>query len=191
MNFLPDVYVSCPTCNGRRFNRPTLSIRYRHKNVADILDMSITEAIDYFENFEKVLRLLRPLEQVGLGYVRLGQPSTTLSGGESQRVKLAFELGRPSTGRTLYILDEPTTGLHIDDVGRVIDVLQGLVEKGNSVIVVEHHMDVAKVADWIIDLGPGGGVDGGRIVATGSPVSVAKSQVGLTAKFLAQALSSH
>ena len=181
MNFLADVYVTCPMCNGRRFNRPTLSVRYRHKNVADVLDMSVAEAVVFFENFDKLLKLLRPLDQVGLGYVRLGQASTTLSGGESQRVKLASELARPATGKTLYILDEPTTGLHIDDVGKVIAVLNSLVDLGNTVIVIEHHMDVAKVADWIIDLGPGGGKLGGRIVAAGTPDEVAESEESLTA----------
>jgi excinuclease ABC subunit A len=153
--------------------------------------MSVSQAIEYFENFDKLLRLLKPLEQVGLGYLRLGQPSTTLSGGESQRVKLAFELGRPATGKTLYVLDEPTTGLHIDDVGRVLQVLQGLVDKGNSVIVIEHHMDVAKVADWIIDLGPGGGVSGGRVIAVGPPPEVAKSTESATAAYLRTALNHH
>ncbi len=189
MNFLADVYVTCPICNGKRFNRPTLSIRFKHKNVADVLDMSISEAIVYFESFDKLLRLLRPLEQVGLGYVRLGQASTTLSGGESQRVKLAFELGKPATGRTLYILDEPTTGLHVDDVGRVVHVLQSIVDRGNSVIVIEHHMDVAKVADWIIDLGPGGGADGGQVVAQGPPKEVAKIKSSSTARYLKEVLS--
>jgi excinuclease ABC subunit A len=188
MNFLADVFVTCPVCNGKRFNRPTLSIRFKHKNVADVLDMSVSDAIVFFESFDRLLRLLRPLEQVGLGYVKLGQPSTTLSGGESQRVKLAFELGKPATSKTLYVLDEPTTGLHIADVAKVIDVLQSLVDRGNTVIVIEHHLDVAKVADWIIDLGPGGGKAGGHIVAIGTPITIAKNPASLTGKFLANKL---
>ncbi len=184
MNFLADVFVTCPLCNGRRFNRSTLSVRYRMKNVADILEMSVSEARVFFENFPKLSRLLAPVEQVGLGYLKLGQPAMTLSGGESQRIKLASELARPSTGKTLYVLDEPTTGLHIADVGNVINVLQGLVDRGNSVVVIEHHLDVMKVADWIIDLGPGGGTEGGEVVVQGPPQEVAAHSTSSTASYL-------
>jgi excinuclease ABC subunit A len=173
MNFLPDLYVACPVCEGRRFNRQTLEILYRGRSIADVLEMRIEEASGFFENFPVIHRLLKSLEEVGLGYLQLGQPSTTLSGGEAQRIKLATELGRVDTGKTLYLLDEPTTGLHFDDIKRLLQVLQRLVDRGNTVIVIEHNLDVIKTADWIIDLGPEGGDGGGQIVATGTPEQIA------------------
>jgi excinuclease ABC subunit A len=173
MNFLPDLYVACPVCEGKRFNRQTLEILYRGRSIADVLEMRIEEASGFFENFPVIHRLLKSLEEVGLGYLQLGQPSTTLSGGEAQRIKLATELGRVDTGKTLYLLDEPTTGLHFDDIKRLLQVLQRLVDRGNTVIVIEHNLDVIKTADWIIDLGPEGGDGGGQIVATGTPEQIA------------------
>jgi excinuclease ABC subunit A len=173
MTFLPDLYVRCPQCGGRRFNRPTLEIRYRGHTIADVLDLAVDEALEFFENFPTIRRLLSSLSEVGLGYLTLGQASTTLSGGEAQRVKLATELARVETGRTLYLLDEPTTGLHLRDIQHLIDVLERLVDRGNTVIVIEHHLDVIKRADWIIDVGPEGGQAGGRIVAEGTPEEVA------------------
>ena len=169
MNFLPDLYVTCDECQGARFNRQTLRVRYRGQSIADVLDMRVSQAVEFFQNFSTVSRLLQTLDDVGLGYLPLGQPSTTLSGGEAQRIKLATELARVDTGKTLYLLDEPTTGLHFVDVQRLLGVLGQLVDKGNTVIVIEHNLDVIKSADWIIDLGPGGGVDGGQVVASGRP----------------------
>ncbi|MFW6099957.1 MAG: excinuclease ABC subunit UvrA [Bacteroidota bacterium] len=188
MNFLPDVYVHCKDCNGKRYNRETLGVRYKGKTISDVLDMSIDQALDFFENIPSIYRKLRVMKDVGLGYVTLGQPSTTLSGGESQRVKLAAELARRNTGRTLFILDEPTTGLHFEDVRVLLDVLNSLVDKGNTVMVIEHNMEVIKVADYIIDLGMEGGNRGGEVIATGTPEAVAKSRESYTAGFLKEEL---
>ncbi len=184
MNFLPDVYVHCDVCNGKRYNRDTLQVKYKGKSISDVLDMTINEAVEFFANMPAIYTKLKTLQDVGLGYVFLGQPSTTLSGGESQRVKLAAELARRDTGRTLYILDEPTTGLHFADVQMLLDVLNILVDKGNTVIIIEHNMDVIKMADHIIDLGPEGGLHGGEVIATGTPEEVARSNKGYTARYL-------
>lgn len=184
MHFLPDVYVPCEVCKGKRYNKETLEVRYKGKNIAEVLDMTVDEAVTFFENVPKIYRRLLTLQEVGLGYVRLGQSSTTLSGGESQRVKLATELSKRATGRTMYILDEPTTGLHIADVHRLIDVLQRLVDSGNTVVVIEHNLDVIKVADHIIDLGPEGGDGGGTIVCTGTPEEVAQCEDSYTGQYL-------
>jgi excinuclease ABC subunit A len=184
MNFLPDLYVTCPVCEGKRFNRQTLEIRYRDKSIADVLDMPVDDAVGFFENFPIILRLLRSMQEVGLGYVTLGQPSTTLSGGEAQRVKLATELARVDTGKTLYILDEPTTGLHFDDIKKLLVVLSRLVDLGNTVVVIEHNLDVIKTADWIIDLGPEGGDAGGNVDATGTPEEIAAVESNYTGRFL-------
>jgi excinuclease ABC subunit A len=173
MHFLPDVYVPCEVCKGRRYNRETLEVRYRGLTIADVLDLSAEQALTFFANLPTIASHLQTLVDVGLGYVRLGQPATTLSGGEAQRVKLASELRKRSTGRTVYILDEPTTGLHFEDVRRLLEVLHRLVDKGNTVIVIEHDLDVIKTADHVIDLGPEGGSGGGRIVVTGTPEQVA------------------
>ena len=189
MNFLPDVYVKCNECNGKRYNRETLEVLYRGKNISDVLEMTINQALVFFENIPSIQHKIGILKEVGLGYVRLGQPSTTLSGGESQRVKLAAELSKKDTGRTLYILDEPTTGLHFEDVRVLLQVLDKLVDKGNTVIVIEHNMDVIKVADYIIDLGPEGGNQGGKLVIAGTPQEVIKKNKGFTAAFLTKALS--
>lgn len=188
MNFLPDVYVECEECHGKRYNRETLEVKYNGKTVADILDMPISEAAEFFKAYPAISRYLDTLVQVGLGYIRLGQPATTLSGGESQRVKLATELQRRSTGKTVYILDEPTTGLHFEDVNKLLVVLQGLVDKGNTVIVIEHNLDVVKSSDWIIDLGPEGGEGGGTIVAEGTPEHVVQCDESWTGRFLAPLL---
>jgi len=184
MNFLPDLYVTCPVCEGKRFNRQTLDIRYRGRSIADVLEMSVDEAAEFFQNFPVITRLLSGLQEVGLGYLQLGQPSTTLSGGEAQRIKLATELSRVETGRTLYILDEPTTGLHFDDIRKLLEVLSRLVDLGNTVVVIEHNLDVIKTADWIIDLGPEGGQRGGQVVATGTPEAVAALEDNHTGRFL-------
>ena len=189
MNFLPDVMVPCEVCHGKRYNRETLEVRYKGKSIADILDMTINMAVEFFENVPTILNKIKVLQDVGLGYLKLGQPSTTISGGESQRVKLATELAKRDTGRTLYILDEPTTGLHFEDIRVLMGVLNRLVDKGNTVIVIEHNMDVIKQADWIIDIGPEGGRGGGMIVAQGTPEQVASCGKGYTSKFLAQELS--
>jgi excinuclease ABC subunit A len=184
MNFLPDLYVTCPICEGKRFNRQTLEIRYRDRSIADVLDMRVDDAVLFFENFPAIARLLGCFQQVGLGYVTLGQSSTTLSGGEAQRVKLAAELGRVDTGKTLYILDEPTTGLHFDDTRKLLDVLSRLVDLGNTVIVIEHNLDVIKTADWVIDLGPEGGATGGQVVAVGTPEEIAALAENHTGRYL-------
>jgi excinuclease ABC subunit A len=188
MNFLPDLYVTCPVCEGKRFNRQTLEIRYRERSIADVLDMRVDDALAFFENFPVLARLLGSLREVGLGYLTLGQSSITLSGGEAQRVKLAAELARVETGNTLYLLDEPTTGLHFDDVRKLLDVLARLVDRGNTVIVIEHNLDVLKTADWIIDLGPEGGQRGGYVVAAGTPEDIAARDDSHTGRFLRQAL---
>jgi excinuclease ABC subunit A len=188
MNFLPDVYVNCESCNGKRYNRETLEVRYKGKSISDVLEMTINQSLDYFENSPHILRVLKTLNDVGLGYITLGQSSTTLSGGESQRVKLAHELAKKDTGRTLYILDEPTTGLHFEDIRVLLGVLNRLVDKGNTVVVIEHNMEVIKVADYIVDLGPEGGFEGGRIIAEGTPEQVVRCTGSYTAKYLAEAL---
>ncbi len=189
MNFLPDVYVPCEVCKGARYNRETLEVHFKGKNVAEVLDMPISEAAEFFEAIPAISRHLATLVEVGLGYVRLGQPAPTLSGGEAQRVKLASELQRRSTGRTIYVLDEPTTGLHFEDVRKLLAVLQGLVDKGNTVIVIEHNLDVIKSADWVVDMGPEGGSGGGRVIAEGTPEDVAKASHSHTGAFLAEILS--
>ena len=186
MNFLPDIQVPCEVCHGKRYNRETLEVRYKGKSIADILDMTINQAVEFFENVPDILRKIKTIQDVGLGYIKLGQPSTTLSGGESQRVKLATELSKKDTGKTLYILDEPTTGLHFEDIRILMDVLQKLVDRGNTVIIIEHNLDVIKLADHIIDMGPEGGRRGGMVLATGTPEEVAETAVGYTAKFLKQ-----
>ena len=188
MNFLPDIQVPCEECHGKRYNRETLEVRYKGKSIADVLDMTINQAVDFFENVPDILRKIKTIQDVGLGYIKLGQPSTTLSGGESQRVKLATELSKKDTGKTLYILDEPTTGLHFEDIRILMDVLQKLVDRGNTVVIIEHNLDVIKLADWIIDIGPEGGRKGGQILTTGTPEQVAKSKKGYTPKFLKETL---
>ena len=188
MNFLPDVMVPCEVCHGKRYNRETLEVRYKGKSIADVLEMTVNQAVEFFENVPDILRKIKTIQDVGLGYIKLGQPSTTLSGGESQRVKLATELSKKDTGRTLYILDEPTTGLHFEDIRILMDVLQKLVDRGNTVIVIEHNLDVIKMADHIIDIGPEGGRAGGKVCATGTPEYVAKSKDSFTALFLKEEL---
>ena len=188
MEFLPDVYVHCETCKGKRYNRETLEVRFRGKSISDVLDMTVEEAVSFFENQPRILRKIQTLLEVGLGYISLGQHATTLSGGEAQRVKLATELSRRDTGKTIYILDEPTTGLHFQDIDHLLAVLQKLVDKGNTVVVIEHNMDVIRAADYIIDMGPEGGGGGGRVVAAGTPEQVAASPAGYTSRFLRQAL---
>ena len=189
MNFLPDVMVTCEVCHGKRYNRETLEVRYKGKSIADVLEMTVNQAVEFFENVPDILRKIKTIQDVGLGYIKLGQPSTTLSGGESQRVKLATELSKKDTGRTLYILDEPTTGLHFEDIRILMDVLQKLVDRGNTVVVIEHNLDVIKMADHIIDIGPEGGKAGGTICATGTPEQIAKSKNSFTAKFLKEELN--
>lgn len=184
MNFLPNVMVPCEVCHGKRYNRETLEVRYKGKSIADVLDMTINQAVEFFENVPNILQKIKSLQDVGLGYIKLGQSSTTLSGGESQRVKLATELSKRDTGKTLYILDEPTTGLHFEDINILMEVLQKLVDRGNSVIIIEHNLDVIKLADFIIDVGPDGGRNGGRILITATPEEVAKSRLGYTSKYL-------
>ena len=190
MNFLPDVMVPCEECHGKRYNRETLEVRYKGKSIADVLDMTINQAVEFFSNVPDILRKIKTIQDVGLGYIKLGQPSTTLSGGESQRVKLATELSKKDTGKTLYILDEPTTGLHFEDIRILMDVLQKLVDKGNTVIIIEHNLDVIKLADHIIDMGPEGGRGGGMVMSTGTPEEVAKSKNGYTPRFLKEELKS-
>jgi len=188
MHFLPDVYVPCEVCGGARYNRETLEVTFKGRNIAEVLDMSCEEALEYFANQPTIARHLQTLVDVGLGYIRLGQPAPTLSGGEAQRVKLSSELSRRSTGHTLYVLDEPTTGLHFDDVRKLLDVLSRLVDQGNTVIVIEHNLDVVKTADWVIDLGPEGGERGGRVVAEGTPEDVAATGSSYTGQVLVPVL---
>ena len=188
MNFLPDIQVPCEECHGKRYNRETLEVRFKGKSIADVLDMTINQACEFFENVPDILRKIKTIQDVGLGYIKLGQPSTTLSGGESQRVKLATELSKKDTGKTLYILDEPTTGLHFEDIRILMGVLQTLVDKGNTVIIIEHNLDVIKLVDWIIDMGPEGGRGGGTILTAGTPETVAKSKKGYTPKYIKEAL---
>ncbi|MDX6309875.1 MAG: excinuclease subunit, partial [Nocardioidaceae bacterium] len=188
MNFLPDVYVPCEVCHGARYNRETLEVHYKGKTIAEVLDMPIEEAADFFEAIPAISRHLRTLCDVGLGYVRLGQPAPTLSGGEAQRVKLASELQKRSTGRTVYVLDEPTTGLHFEDIRKLLNVLSRLVDQGNSVFVIEHNLDVIKTADWVIDLGPEGGNKGGLVVAEGTPEDIIDVPASYTGQFLAPIL---
>ena len=189
MHFLPDVYVTCEQCKGRRYNRETLDITYRGASIGDVLDLTVDQAMPLLENFPPITSKLSTLQDVGLGYIELGQSATTLSGGEAQRVKLAKELSRRSTGRTLYILDEPTTGLHFEDTRRLLDVLNKLVDQGNTVVVIEHHLDVVKTADHLIDLGPEGGDSGGQIVAEGTPEEVADVAASHTGRYLGQILA--
>jgi excinuclease ABC subunit A len=188
MKLLPDVYVTCPECGGKRYNPETLEVRYKGKSIADVLDMTVDQALEFFENHPKIRNILQALKDVGLGYIKLGQSSTTLSGGEAQRVKLAAELAKKATGKTLYILDEPTTGMHFADIEMLLNVLHRLVDKGNTVIVIEHNLDVIKNADWIIDLGPEGGRFGGQVVCTGTPETLAKCPESYTGQFLAKIL---
>lgn len=188
MNFLPDVYVPCETCNGKRYNKETLEVRYKGKSIGDVLNMTINQAVEFFENISFLQHKLKTLQDVGLGYIKLGQPCTTLSGGESQRIKLGAELARKDTGKTLYILDEPTTGLHFEDIKILLEAMQKLVNKGNSMLVIEHNLDVIKVADYIIDMGPGGGKEGGRVVCKGTPEEVSRSRSSETGKFLKEEL---
>lgn len=182
--FLSDVYVPCEVCKGKRYNRETLEVKYKGKSINDVLEMSVEEGMEFFSNIPKIYRKLKTLYEVGLGYIKLGQPATTLSGGEAQRVKLATELSKRSTGKTIYILDEPTTGLHIADVHRLVEVLQLLVDGGNTVVVIEHNLDLIKTADYLIDLGPEGGDGGGTIVAKGTPEQVAKVEKSFTGQYL-------
>ena len=188
MNFLPDVLVPCEVCHGKRYNRETLEVRFKGKSIADVLDMTINRAVEFFENIPSILNKIKVLQDVGLGYIKLGQPSTTLSGGESQRVKLATELAKKDTGKTIYILDEPTTGLHFEDIRVLMNVLNRLVDKGNTVIVIEHNLDVIKSADYLIDMGPEGGRGGGEVIVTGTPEEVAESMKGHTAPFVKEEL---
>ncbi|MBI3934479.1 MAG: ATP-binding cassette domain-containing protein, partial [Acidobacteria bacterium] len=189
MNFLPDVYVTCDVCRGRRYNSETLTVFYKGQSIADLLESTATDALPLLENIPAIAQKMRTVVEVGLGYLHLGQSSTTLSGGEAQRIKLARELSRRQTGRTLYILDEPTTGLHFDDVRKLLEVLHRLTELGNTVLIIEHQLDVIKTADWVIDLGPEGGEAGGRVVAEGTPEQVARSARSFTGKALAEVLA--
>jgi len=191
MHFLPDIYVPCDVCHGARYNRETLEVQYKGKTIRDILEMTIEQAYEFFAAVPVVKRKLQTLLDVGLGYIRLGQSATTLSGGEAQRVKLALELSKRDTGRTLYILDEPTTGLHFADIDLLLKVLQRLAHAGNSVVVIEHNLDVIKTADWLIDLGPEGGAGGGRIIAEGTPEAVADNPASHTGQYLQPVLSRH
>ena len=189
MHFLPDVYVPCEVCKGARYNHETLEVKYKGKSISDVLDMTIDEAVTFFENVPKIARKLQVIQDVGLGYIKLGQPATTLSGGEAQRVKLATELSRRSTGKTLYILDEPTTGLHTADIAKLLVILQRLVDGGDTVVVIEHNLDVIKTADYLIDLGPEGGDQGGTLVAEGTPEQIVKVKKSYTGKYLKPLLS--
>ncbi len=188
MNFLPDVYVPCEVCGGKRYNRETLDVKYKGKSIYDVLDMTVEEALAFFENVPSIRNKMETLYDVGLSYIKLGQPSTTLSGGEAQRVKLATELSRRSTGKTVYVLDEPTTGLHFADVHKLVDILRRLAEGGNTVIVIEHNLDVIKTADYIIDMGPEGGKNGGRLLTSGTPEEVAQVQESYTGYYIKKML---
>lgn len=181
---MPDVYVPCEACGGKRYNKETLEVRFKGKSIGEILEMTVNQAVEFFEHQPYILRKIKTIQEVGLGYIKLGQSSTTLSGGESQRIKLATELSRPSTGKTLYILDEPTTGLHFEDIRVLLGVLRRLVEKGNTVVVIEHNLDVIRACDWLIDMGPEGGRGGGKIVAEGTVEQVKDSPNSITARFL-------
>ncbi len=191
MHFLPDVYVPCDKCKGKRYNNETLEIRFKGKNIAEVLEMTVTEALQFFENIPQLRRKLDILDEIGLGYLQLGQPATTLSGGEAQRLRLSRELGKKATGNTLYILDEPTTGLHFVDIQKLLDVINMLVDQGNTVVVIEHNLDVVKSADHIIDLGPEGGEEGGRVVAEGTPEEVGRNCNSYTGMFLKNKLDAH
>jgi excinuclease ABC subunit A len=189
MQFMPDVYLPCDVCGGKRYNSETLQVKYKGKNISEVLNMTVSEGAEFFEPFPKIHDPLAVLEEVGLGYIELGQSATTLSGGEAQRIKLASELSRRATGDTLYVLDEPTTGLHFEDIKKLLNVLNRLVDAGNSVVVIEHNMDVIKTADWIIDMGPEGGDNGGRIIVTGPPEEIIKyTKESYTAKYLKEVL---
>ena len=188
MHFLPDVYVTCDVCKGKRYNRETLEVKYKGKNIYDVLEMTVDEGKKFFENYPSIHRRLKTLSEVGMGYIKIGQSSTTLSGGEAQRVKLATELSKRSTGRTMYILDEPTTGLHTYDVDKLREVLQQLVDAGNTVVVIEHNLDLIKTADYIIDMGPEGGDGGGMVIASGTPEAVAQNPDSYTGKYLKKTL---
>ena len=189
MHFLPDVYVECDTCGGKRYNREALEILYKGKTIADVLDMTIEQALEFFANIPSIAKKLQTIVDVGLGYIKLGQPATTFSGGEAQRIKLATELARQNTGKTMYILDEPTTGLHSADVKRLLEILNKLVDGGNSMVIIEHNLDVIKTADWIIDMGPEGGAGGGQVIASGTPEEVAKNKDSWTGKYLKNILN--
>ena len=184
MNFLPDIYVPCEVCKGTRYSRETLEVKYKGKSISDVLEMTVEEALEFFSNIPRIKTKIQTLADVGLNYIKLGQPSTTLSGGEAQRVKLATELSKRATGKTLYILDEPTTGLHIADVHRLVDILQRLVDTGNTILVIEHNLDLIKTADHIIDLGPEGGEKGGEVIAIGTPEQICKNDKSYTGSFL-------
>ncbi len=186
MHFLPDIFVQCDVCKGQRFNRETLEVRYKDKNIAEVLDMTVSEARQFFENYPSLERRLAMLESVGLGYIRLGQPATTLSGGEAQRIKISRELGKRSLPNTVYILDEPTTGLHMHEVGKLVTVLHQLVERGASVVVIEHNTDVILASDYVIDIGPGGGENGGTIISEGTPEAIMADPASVTGKFLVE-----
>jgi excinuclease ABC subunit A len=188
MNFLPDVYVPCDVCKGKRYNRETLEVKYKGKSIADVLDMTVEEALEFFENIPKIKNKLQILNDVGLNYIKLGQRATTLSGGEAQRIKLATELAKRSTGKTLYLLDEPSIGLHWDDLNRLIEILHELTNSGNTVLVIEHNLDIIKVSDYIIDLGPEGGDEGGSIVAQGTPEEICNNKTSYTARYLRKML---
>jgi len=188
MNFLPDVYITCDACHGKRFNSDTLDVRYKGKNISEVLDMTIEEAASFFEHIPPIAHRMNTLLSVGLGYIKLGQSALTLSGGEAQRVKLAFELAKRSTGKTLYFMDEPTTGLHFADVKQLMEVIQRLVEAGNTVVMIEHNLDVIKQADWVLDLGPEGGDKGGSLIARGTPEEIAKAKGSYTGKYLRESL---
>jgi excinuclease ABC subunit A len=188
MDFLPDVYVPCETCKGKRYNRETLEVRFKGKSISDVLDMTVEQAVEFFENQPKISRRVATLDSVGLGYIALGQHATTVSGGEAQRIKLATELSKKDTGQTLYILDEPTTGLHFQDIQHLLDVLNKLVDKGNTVLIIEHNLDVVKVADYIVDMGPEGGSRGGTVVGSGTPSEIAKVKASYTGKYLKEEL---